>query len=445
MHTRCRVGAGDVVRGVRGWAVWQLPRWLAAFVAAVVLANVAAIGVAAALVPSSVYDLVVAGALLLCTAATVELTKRSGENTGMVKDVYGVWELPLAILLPPVFALSMPFVRLALTQWRIRRSPVYRRVFSGAAVGLSYASASLVFHGMTGTALGAFAGPQTHPVLWVFAVAIAGVVQWTVNTSLLFPALRGGDPSVRVRDLYAGRDAVANDVAELCVAVLVTVSIAFTPVTIVFALPFVTLLQRSFRHAQLLNDSRTDSKTGLLNAGTWEREAASELARAVRTRSPLALALIDIDHFKAVNDVYGHLAGDRALKAVARTLTIALREYDVVGRFGGEEFAVLLPQARETDAYRIAERMRAHVRSMPVILGDNSGAGSVGLTVSIGVVTLDTTGGAAESQLADLLAAADSALYRAKQAGRDQVWMVAATAVALDHANEQAGAVLTHR
>ena len=94
------------------------------------------------------------------------------------------------------------------------------------------------------------------------------------------------------------RERVQNDVAELCVAVLVTLGIAISLLTIVFALPFVTLLQRSVRHAQLLNASRIDSKTGLLNAGTWEREAASEVARAVRTRTPLALVLIDVDHFK---------------------------------------------------------------------------------------------------------------------------------------------------
>ena len=159
-----------------------------------------------------------------------------------------------------------------------------------------------------------------------------------------------------------------NDIAEFCVAVLVTSGIAFTPLTIVFALPFVTLLQRSFRHAQLLNASRIDSKTGLLNAGTWEREAASEVARAVRTRTPLALMLIDLDHFKAVNDAYGHLAGDRALRAISRTFKIFLRDYDLAGRFGGEEFALLLPHTGAADAQRIAERMRVLLLRCPSLL-----------------------------------------------------------------------------
>ncbi len=153
---------------------------------------------------------------------------------------------------------------------------------------------------------------------------------------------------------------------------LVTLGIAVTPLTILLAFPFVTLLQRSFRHVQLVNASRVDTKTGLLNAGTWEREAATEVARAVRTHTSLAVALIDIDHFKVVNDSFGHLAGDRALRTVARALSIPLREYDLVGRFGGEEFALLLPQAKALDAYRIAERIRTHIGSMPITVSDDA-------------------------------------------------------------------------
>jgi diguanylate cyclase (GGDEF)-like protein len=190
------------------------------------------------------------------------------------------------------------------------------------------------------------------------------------------------------------------------------------------------LLQRSFRHAQLVNASRIDSKTGLLNAGTWEREAASEVARAVRTRTPLALALVDIDYFKGVNDTFGHLIGDRALKAMARTFKIFLREYDLVGRFGGEEFALLLPHTKALDAYGIAERIREHIAATPLDVGDLPDGQHVRVTVSIGVAALGapwvtTTG----SQVTDLLAAADRALYRAKRAGRDQVCVVTDNAV----------------
>jgi diguanylate cyclase (GGDEF)-like protein len=408
----------------RSWPFWQLPRRVAVLITAVTAVYVAAICWAFTVTPLVPRDLLLCGALMLCTAATVELTRRSGENAGLIRDVYAVWELPLAILLPPVYALVVPAFRFALAQYRVRRVPLHRRVFSSAVVGLSYASASVVFHLVWGTGFSSVASPRVGAA-WIAAVALAGVVQWAVNTALLQPAIKWSDPTVRIRDMLLAQEAVQNDVTELCVAILVTLGIAVTPLTIVFAFPFVTLLQRSFRHVHLVNASRVDSKTGLLNAGTWEREAASEVARAVRTHTPLAIALIDIDHFKAVNDSFGHLAGDKALKEVARTLTIFLREYDLVGRFGGEEFSILLPQAKAVDAYRIAERIRAHISAMPIDVYDDPGAEPVRLSISIGVAALGArwdsgTGG----QLTDLLAAADGALYQAKQNGRDQVCVI---------------------
>jgi len=419
-------------RAVSGWPIWQLRPWLVAFIGLVTAVYIAVIAVAviAEPWPEPWHNLWLCGALLLCTALTVELTKRTGENAGLIKDVYTVWELPLAILLPPVYALVAPIFRFSLTQLRIRRIPLHRRVFSAAVVGLSNVSASLVFHAISGQRIGMSPSVGSPATLWLLAVAAAAVTLWTVNTSLLFPAIKGSDPTVTLRELYLARERVHNDVAELCVAVLVTLGVAVTPLTILFAFPFVTLLQRSFRHVQLVNASRVDAKTGLLNAGTWEREAATEVARAVRTRTSLAVALIDIDHFKTVNDSFGHLAGDRALRAVARALSIPLREYDLVGRFGGEEFALLLPQAKALDAYRIAERIRTHIGSMPITVSDDAKAEPVSLSISIGVAALgakwDSSSGA---QLTELLAAADGALYQAKRNGRNQVCVVTENAI----------------
>ena len=419
------------VPAVRAWPVWENPRWLVAFIVAVVAVYALAVGFAARAASLPAHDLFVLVFLLLCIAATVELTKRAGENAGLIRDVYAVWELPIALLLPPVYALLVPIFRLALVQWRIRRAPLHRRVFSASAVGLSYGGPSLAFHWLTDARFESVASPGTHASAWILAVAAAALLQRVVNIALLLPAVRGSDPGVSVREIVLTHERVQNDVAELCVAVLVTFGIAFTLLTIVFALPFVTLLQRSLRHAQLLNASRIDSKTGLLNAGTWEREAASEVARAVRTRTPLALMLIDLDHFKAVNDVHGHLAGDKALRAISRTFKIFLRDYDLAGRFGGEEFALLLPHTGAADAQRIAERMRAHIAEMPIAAGDDPEAEPIRVKVSIGVAALGTTWDRTTgSQIADLLAAADTALYRAKGAGRDRVCMVTDTEAA---------------
>ena len=243
---------------------------------------------------------------------------------------------------PPVFALLAPLIRIGLTQWRIRQIRLHRRVFTASAVGLSYGLASVAFHAIGHLA----AGPEgSHLARYGFPSSdgrvAAGRGRGRACSSgrptwpWCCPRSRAAIPAMRIRDMIFDRERVRNDVAELCVAVLVTLGTAISLFTIVFALPFVTLLQRSVRHVQLLNASRIDSKTGLLNAGTWEREAASEVARAVRTRTPLALVLVDVDHFKLVNDLHGHLAGDKALRSIAHAFRIFLRDYDLVGRFGG--------------------------------------------------------------------------------------------------------------
>lgn len=419
------------IEAVRAWPLWEHPPWLRAYIVAVAVVNLLAVALAIQVGGlGSGRSLVLLGILVACEAATVEVTRRAGELTGLGKDVHGVWELPVAILLPPVYAFVVPILRLALVQWRIRPSPLHRRIFTAAMLGLSYGAASLVFHGIMGSPVGVAVPPAGRASVWILAVAVAGMVQWAVNTGLLLPAIKGSDPAVKLRDMVLGREIVQNDVAELGVAVLVTLALAVSTLTIVFALPFVTLLQRSLRHNQLVNASRIDSKTGLLNAGTWEREAAAEIARAVRTRTPLALALVDIDHFKAVNDTFGHLTGDRALKAIARTFQIFLREYDLIGRFGGEEFAFLLPHTKALDAYGIAERIREHVATTSLDVGDLPDGAHVRVTVSMGVAALGTHWGAGTgSQLTDLLAAADRALYQAKRAGRDKVCVVTDDAV----------------
>jgi diguanylate cyclase (GGDEF)-like protein len=253
-------------------------------------------------------------------------------------------------------------------------------------------------------------------------VAVCGVVQWAVNQALVLTAVKGSSPDVKLREVQFAREPMFNDLTELCVAVVVTFSVAASLIALVFAFPFVSLLQRSLRHGQLLTESRLDSKTGLLNAATWEREASAEAGRAVRTRSSMAVMLLDLDHFKLVNDTYGHLVGDQALRQVAGAVTEALREYDLAGRFGGEEFSVLLPQTRAVDALRIAERLRAHIAGLRILQTNETG--TVTVTVSIGVAALDA---GSHRELPDLMAMADAALYRAKSCGRDQVQMISTT------------------
>jgi diguanylate cyclase (GGDEF)-like protein len=410
--------------GVRAWAVWELPRWVIAFIVVVVLADASIFAVEASRLSIRTHDVLLFAAALFCVVATVELTRRAGENAGYVKDVHGVWELPIAMLLPLAYAPLAPVVRFALIQWRVRQIPAYKRILSAAAIGLSYVAAAVAFHALIRLTHGTASNPAGHVAAWMAIVAVGAAVQWIVNQALLLTAMKGADRTVRLRQTVFAREPLYNDVSELCVAVLVTFCLANSVIALAFTFPFVTLLQRSLRHARLLKDSRADSKTGLLNAATWEHESTTEVARTVRTKSPLAVALLDIDRFKAINDTYGHLVGDQVIKEIAHTLNTLLRDYDLAGRFGGEEFSLLLPQTRAVDALRIAERVRANIAGLCIIAAGSAGGERVHVTVSIGVAALDSGD---KREFTELMAAADAALYRAKACGRDQVQMISTT------------------
>ena len=409
---------------VPSWPIWKLPRWLLAFVVTVVLADAVVLGLGASAVTFRAHDLALFAGLLACSATTVERTRRAGENNGMVKDVYATWELPAALLLPLVYVPVLPIVRFALTQWRVHRGPPYRRVFSAAVIGLSYVGAAFAFHALVRLAPGTATNPANHALAWMTIAALCAAVQWVINQILIWPAIKASNPGARLRDQVFAREPMSNDVTELCVAVIVTFCVASSIIALLFAFPFITLLQRSVRHARLVQDSRHDSKTGLLNAATWELQATTELTRAVRTKTALAIALLDIDRFKVVNDTYGHLVGDQVIKEIARTLTSQLRDYDLAGRFGGEEFSLLLPQTRAVDAIRIAERIRSNIAALSIIAPGAVGGERVHVTVSIGVAALDS---GADRTYSQLMSAADAALYGAKGGGRDQVQMISTT------------------
>jgi diguanylate cyclase (GGDEF)-like protein len=417
-------------RGVRAWPVWTLSWWLIGFIAVIVIADGAAIALTAsrsltgpgALTGLGAFgglrDLALFGLLMACEVGGVELSRRAGEKTGISRDMHAVWELPVAILLPLAYAPLSPVIRIGLTQWRVRHGSLHRRVFSAAALGLSYLAASFVFHGLAGTVNGLTQSPFRHGFAWMLIAAVAGVVQRAVNSVLVLTAVKGSDRAVRLRDAQFGREPLYNDMAELCLAVLVSFGVASSSIAVVFSFPFASLPLRTVRHAQLVSDSRTDSKTGLLNAGAWQRDAAAAVGRAVRAGQPLAVAVLDLDWFKLINDTYGHLFGDEVLRQIGLCLPGALRDCDLAGRFGGEEFVLLLPSTRAADAHRVAERVRCRIAGLPLRAPNGD---SVTVTASVGVAALAE---GSRHELTDLLAAADAALYQAKRNGRNHVRML---------------------
>jgi diguanylate cyclase (GGDEF)-like protein len=182
---------------------------------------------------------------------------------------------------------------------------------------------------------------------------------------------------------------------------------------IVFAPLF--LIQRALTVPQLWAEARIDAKTGLFNARHFGLELASELRRASRFRRPASVLMADLDLLREINNSHGHLAGDAVLRGVAAVFGRELRDYDTAARFGGEEFAILLPETDRESALAMAERIRAAVAAQEIPLSPK--AGTVRATISLGVATFPADGTSAE----ELLETADAALYRAKLSGRNSV------------------------
>jgi diguanylate cyclase (GGDEF)-like protein len=177
------------------------------------------------------------------------------------------------------------------------------------------------------------------------------------------------------------------------------------------------------KRLELLQLSRTDGLTGLLNRRHFDERLEAEFARSLRYRAPLSCFMLDIDHFKKVNDAWGHPFGDVVIREVALVARRALRDVDVLARYGGEELVALLPETAPAEAWRAAERVRQGVEALRLTCTDQRGAHVVRCTVSLGVATFPAghLGSGPE-----LVHAADASLYAAKRAGRNQVSMAEA-------------------
>jgi two-component system, cell cycle response regulator len=174
-----------------------------------------------------------------------------------------------------------------------------------------------------------------------------------------------------------------------------------------------TSIENSFLYDEAVRLSITDGMTGLWNRRHFDLRLESELSRAVRFSEPFAVVFAELDQMKAVNDTYGHQAGDTVLIELARRLSEATREVDLVARWGGDEFTLLLPNTGIGGAIRLAEKIRHAVASEPFRVD----GGELSITVSVGVAAYPEHGSSGK----DLVAAADAAMYRAKAGGRNRV------------------------
>jgi diguanylate cyclase (GGDEF)-like protein len=415
-------GLWRAARSVRRWQFWTVAPPLRAYILGVMAVAVAAAGVAIARTHyyGSTYFLGVA--LLACGVIAIESTRRMKETHGeIVRDLQSVWLLAIAVALPPVFAFLAPIPLTAYKIWRLPGAVAYRRVVSGATYSLGYGFASVLFHAIPASAAGPFPRTGAHALSWTASVAACGLLGWAINDGLVVGAIKISDPASRVRDLIGNRESLTSDLLELSLAVSLTLVVRINPVLMALALPSVVLCKRSIMRAQLVSQARIDAKTGLLNAGTWQREAQAEFFRAMRSRIPLALAMVNIDHFRDIDDMAGRLVRDQLIRDIAGMLRDQLSGDYLIGRFGSEEFAILLPQTSRDEAQRISERLRDYIAAEPIAIESGTQEGFVfRLTVSIGVAVLNES----RRALAELIGAADTALGQAKRTGWSKVYVL---------------------
>jgi diguanylate cyclase (GGDEF)-like protein len=410
------------VRSIRRSQVWSLPRPVRAYVLCIDALALGAVVLTAAHTSARASDLLLGAALLGCGIIAIESTRSVKEAHGeVIRDLQSVWLLAIAVALPPIFGFIAPFLLMGYKLLRVPRLVIYRRVFSNATLSLAYGCASYVFHSIPASVAGTVPGAAEHALTWTSCVAGCGLLGWVINCGLVVIAIKVSDPASRVRDLVGNRESLTSDLLELSLAVSITLVVRINPLLMALALPSVVLCKRSIMRAQLVSHTRIDSKTGLLNAGTWQREAEAEFLRALRSRSPLALAMVNIDHFSDVDDMAGQAVRDQLIRDIAGMLKDQLPGHDLIGRFGSEEFAILLPQTSRLEARRISERLRDHIAGEPIAIESGSQEGFVfRLTVSIGVALLNES----RRALAELIGAADTALGQAKKTGWSKVYVL---------------------
>lgn len=187
------------------------------------------------------------------------------------------------------------------------------------------------------------------------------------------------------------------------------------PIMSIFAKQIGVSLERARLFQEVQSLALTDPLTGLQNRRSLFELGRVEFARAKRMERPFCCMLLDLDHFKQINDVYGHLVGDQVLQEFAKRCSHSVREVDLVGRYGGEELIILLPETDRKTSMQVAERLRSSIASSPIRIFDKN----ISVTVSIGVAAQDEN----TTDLETLIARADQAMYIAKHKGRNRVAM----------------------
>jgi diguanylate cyclase (GGDEF)-like protein len=410
---------------LRDWALWKRPRnWIIYTLSTEAITLLLVVGIFIS-VPVSGRDLLMFTILAVLGLAHAEATRKIERLRRTLSvtphiNMTSVWLLPGALLLPaPLMAVlgAVLYAHLGFRSWsNLGHVAAHRTIINATTVILSSFGAALAAHWAAGGPVSTTMDIEQVSLAVLAAAAGYFVVNLLIATAGLYLAAPEKATWSRLVGSY---DDNALEVTTLCLGGLLGLVLIHLPLLAMLIFFPMFVLQRSVLAKQLEELASKDQKTGLLNAVAWHDNGNHELSRATRTGREFSVLMIDLDFFKKINDTYGHLAGDDMLIALAGLLKRETRTHDLVGRFGGEEFVVLLAGAPEEEALAAAERIRHMISELVVQSQTNDGKPVViaDRSASIGVATYPAAG----TTLDEVLACADAAVYVAKREGRNRV------------------------
>ncbi len=328
------------------------------------------------------------------------------------------WALACALLLPTWWLIPVVAVTYAHGWWRGVRVTPWKWIGSAAYVVLAGLAAAITARAILGGGPNLMSGDGRSGLMAVLGAAAAFQL---VATALFHGSayLNHAADEAWLRRTLTNPSFYLTETGVLLVGGLSAAIWTGGGWFVALLAPMYLMVQRAALHEPLRQRAEHDDKTAALRFESWRRLATAKAERCARQGRPWCVLFADLDHFKDYNETWGHMVGDDALVAVADAITGELREGDLLGRFGGEEFCVFLPDVPVADAGAVAERIRARVSSAQV-------PSALPVTISIGVAAVSSSGPPPE--FISVLTAADRALFRAKHDGRDRASVTAVDA-----------------
>jgi diguanylate cyclase (GGDEF)-like protein len=409
----------------RRWKLWSLPRPALCYVLGV---DAVAVMITVLSISSTISGgvghaewlafgvLTAASILHLESARGIERRREMAANTSPYTNLKSLWVFAGLLLLPLSLVVALIVISYSYSWIRVYgRTIAHRKVFSAGTFILASAAAAAILR-----AGGLLTEPRVPTGPWQLLVVLgATTTWWLVNFALVIGAILLSSPDATARGALGDLSDQLVVVAGLGLGVAVAALQASYPWVVPILMVTVLTLHRDLLLPQFQRAAGTDVKTGLATSAYWASAVPAELARAQTLRSSVGLLMLDLDKFKEINDTYGHPAGDQALRAVGESIRAEVRQGDLVARVGGDELAVLLPGASESELLEVAGRIRDRLSALSVAVETTTAKHTViaGVPASIGAAVYPDVA----DTMDQLILAADNALLSAKRDGRNRI------------------------